>query len=71
MKTFDIITHSEYEFLLGKLDYHTFEENDLNQFIMIEVISGTKRYITIDNQTGELFVEEFDSLDKALEYLLG
>ncbi len=64
-----ILREIDFEELLRKHEEkEEFMENE-KDFYLIEYGKNTKYFTTVDNSTGELFTEDFDSIEKALKFI--
>ena len=65
-KTIEFISEKYFEKLLEKLEDKNFNEDEKRKFILL----ADGMYHGIDNMTGDLWQEEFETLEEAIQYTL-
>lgn len=66
-KRIEFISSEEFSLLIDKLENHSFKKDEERNFIL--VADGI--YHGIDNTSGQLWQEEFETLEEAIDYCIG
>ena len=65
------INEQEAERIINKFDTKDYTCEEKGLFISDKVDPGSKKWVAIDNTSGDCFVEEFEIYDDAIIWLLG